>query len=85
MDFNNNFNLPITVAGNYQLIEFKDAACTGQVAGTGQVNEINIEVDIEIVDKPEFSLSVEYLKQIYLNSCLVLFSMITLKGNRKKD
>jgi len=48
--FDNNFNLPIAVAGNYQLIEFKDAACMGEVAGTGQVNDINIEVALETVD-----------------------------------
>lgn len=47
--FDNNFNLPISEAGNYQLIEFKDAACTGEVIGTGQVNDINIEVAIETV------------------------------------
>ncbi len=47
--FDSNFNLPISEAGNYQLIEFKDAGCQGEVNGTGQVNDINIEVAIEVV------------------------------------
>ena len=47
--FDANFNLPITEAGNYQLIEFKDATCNGEVSGTGQVNDINIKADIEVV------------------------------------
>jgi len=54
--FDSQFNLPITVAGNYQLIEFQDAACIGEVAGTGQVNDINIEVEVEAMDPscPDF-------------------------------
>lgn len=47
--FDVNFNLPISEAGNYQLIEFKDAACNGEVNGIGQVDDINIEADIEVI------------------------------------
>ena len=43
------FNLPISEGGNYQLIEFSDAACTGSATGTGQVNDINIDLRIEAV------------------------------------
>ena len=62
--FDNNFNLPISEAGNYQLIEFKDAACIGEVTGTGQVNDINMEVALEAVDPscPNFADG-----QIHLN------------------
>ena len=45
--FDDNFNLPISEAGNYQLIGFSDAACVGASNGEGQVNDINIEVTVE--------------------------------------
>ncbi|MEM6320579.1 MAG: choice-of-anchor L domain-containing protein [Bacteroidota bacterium] len=47
--FDNNFNLPISGVGTYQLIEFRDAACIGTASGVGQVNDINIELDLEII------------------------------------
>ena len=47
--FDNNFSLPISQSGNYQLIEFSDAACSGEASGVGQVNDINIEVAVEAI------------------------------------
>lgn len=47
--FDNNFNLPILESGSYQLIEFTDATCNGEVNGIGQVNDINIELELEII------------------------------------
>ncbi len=47
--FDRNFNLPVSESGTYQLIEFSDATCTGAPTGTGQVNDINIELSIETI------------------------------------
>lgn len=47
--FDNNFNLPIAESGNYQLIAFRDAACSGVASGSAQVNDINIEVELEAI------------------------------------
>ena len=47
--FEDDFNLPISEIGTYQLIEFRDAACIGASSGTGQVNDINIELDLETI------------------------------------
>lgn len=45
--FENGFNLPISEPGNYQLIEFRDAACNGNASGTGLVNDLKIELEVE--------------------------------------
>ncbi len=45
----NNFNLPISEFGNYQLIEFRDAACMGDAIGTALVNNINIDIELETI------------------------------------
>ena len=47
--FENDFNLPISEAGRYQLIEFRDAACAGIAGGVGQVNDIDIKLDLETI------------------------------------
>jgi len=47
--FDNNFNLPISESGNYQLIAFSDATCRGEAIGMGQVNDINIELAAETI------------------------------------
>ena len=44
-----NFNLPISESGNYQLINFTDATCTGDATGTGQVNDIGIKLELESI------------------------------------
>lgn len=46
--FDNDFNLAITEAGQYELLAFSDANCVGDALGTGIVNDINIELDYEI-------------------------------------
>lgn len=45
--FDDNFELPISESGNYQLIGFSDAACSGNGSGTGLVNDIGFQVAIE--------------------------------------
>lgn len=45
--FDNNFELPITKSGNYQLIAFSDAACIGTTTGEGIVNDISFQLAIE--------------------------------------
>ena len=45
----NNFNLPISESGNYELINFTDATCTGDATGTGQVNDIGIKLELESI------------------------------------
>ncbi len=47
--FDDNFNLPISESGTYQLVEFSDAACRGEASGTGQVDDINIAVAVEAI------------------------------------
>lgn len=46
--FDENFNLPVSQSGNYQLIEFSDASCDGKAIGMGLVNDINIKLDVDI-------------------------------------
>lgn len=46
--FDNEFNLAITEAGQYQLLAFTDANCVGEAVGAGLVNDINIELDYDI-------------------------------------
>lgn len=45
----NNFALPINQAGNYQLVAFSDAACTGVANGIGKVVDIGFQLDIETI------------------------------------
>ncbi len=47
--FDTNFNLPISESGEYQLIEFSDAACIGVASGVGRVNDINIDLTAEAI------------------------------------
>lgn len=47
--FDNNFRLPISESGTYQLIEFSDAACKGEAGGVGHVNDINIEMTVKAI------------------------------------
>ena len=46
---NSDFELPISEAGNYELVAFSDAACIGEASGMGSVIDLNIDVGIEVV------------------------------------
>ena len=45
--FDANFALPVTQAGDYELIGFTDAACNGQAMGFGRVEDIDLQVNYE--------------------------------------
>lgn len=47
--YESDFSLPISESGNYQLIQFSDAACEGVVTGVGVVNDTGIEIDVVTV------------------------------------
>jgi len=46
--FDSAFRLPISEAGEYQLIAFRDAACMGDARGAASVNDINIKLEVDI-------------------------------------
>lgn len=46
----NPFNLPITEAGEYELIEFTDAYCTGDAMGRGEVT--SLAASVEVMTRP---------------------------------
>ena len=47
--FDIDFELPISKAGSYSLVEFSDAACRGEALGSGLVDDINITLATGII------------------------------------
>lgn len=55
--FANPYLLPVTEAGAYELVEFSDAHCRGETAGSAQLSVWNIEVEADVQANTCYELS----------------------------